>query len=150
MTTVVAGILFAVPVLALAGALVFVGRRLHGALDGEARDLRHLRSERQKLLVNIRQSAHLPSIVDSYMETLAVIDQRIDDAVKRSAKPVVVKESEFLVKLRQARETEKRQLAHYITEGFPSLAKDSRKTIAELDAEIKKAEAEEAEERIAR
>lgn len=150
MTTLTAGILFAVPVVLLSVALLVASRRLHEALDGESRDLRHLRSERQKLLVNIRQSAHLPSIVDSYMETLAVIDQRIDDAVKRTAKPVVVKESEFLAKLRQARETERRQLAHYITEQLPGLARDTRKTIAELDAEIKKAEAEEAEERIAR
>lgn len=150
MTTLTAGILFAVPVVLLSVALLVASRRLRGALDGESKDLRHLRAERQKLLVNIRQNAHLPSIVDSYMETLAVLDRRIDDAVKRSAKPVVVKESAFLRQLREARDEAREDLADHIADGFSNLANSSRKKIKELEAEIKKAEAEEATERIAR
>lgn len=138
MTTIVAGILFAVPVLALAAALVFVGRRLHGALDGESRDLRHLRSERQKLVASIRQDSTYPSLVEPRIEMLAVLDRRIEDSVKRSAGPV--KESDYLISLRKGKAKVERDLAENIEGGYLVLADADRDTINRLSVEIRKAE----------
>lgn len=138
MTAIVAGILFAVPVLALAGALVFVGRRLQGALDGESKDLRHLRAERQKLVASIRQDSAYPSLVEPRIELLAVLDRRIGDSVKHSAGPI--KESDHLISLRKGKAKVERDLAENIEGGYLTLADADRETLDKLSAEIRKAE----------
>lgn len=139
MTTIVAGILFAVPVLALAGALVLVSRSMREALRGDSKDLRHLRAERQKLIKELLDSVGYPGMRETRQELLRDIDQRIKATERAIADRRKNSEADaHLAGLLRSRKRAVNAMGRQLRQGYPSIAEGYQPIIRDLDRQIEK------------
>lgn len=139
MTMIVAGILFAVPVLALAGALVLVSRSMREALRGDSKDLRHLRAERQKLIEEVRDSVGYPGIRETRQELLGDIDRRIRVTEQAIVERRKAEDGDaHLADLLRSRKRAVNAMGRQLRQGYPSIAGNYQPIIRDLDRQIEK------------